>query len=89
MTCYMAAGCLTRHMRASDVKNAGTDSNVFVRLFGTAKGSGSIRLAAHATTTARLFLRGQADAFTLFLENIGDLTRVSVWTDGRNLSDQV
>ena len=72
----------------SDVKNAGTDSNVFIRMFGTARGTGSIRLAAHATKTNRLFLRGSTDNFTLYQIDVGDLNRLAVWTDGRNLSDQ-
>lgn len=72
----------------SDVKNAGTDSNIFIRMFGTARGTGSIRLAAHATKTNRLFLRGSTDNFTIYQIDVGDLNRLSIWTDGRNLNDQ-
>ncbi|EKX43117.1 hypothetical protein GUITHDRAFT_163929 [Guillardia theta CCMP2712] len=72
----------------SDVKGAGTDSNVFLRMFGSKKNTISIRLSSHAVHTTRLFLRGQSDLFTLFLPDIGLLNKVCVWTDGQNLSDQ-
>ncbi|KAJ1482788.1 Lipase/lipooxygenase, partial [Baffinella frigidus] len=72
----------------SDVKGAGTDANVFIRIFGTIRTSPSIRLAAHALCTTRLFLRGQNDKFRVFLPDVGFITKISLWTDCRNLSDQ-
>jgi hypothetical protein len=32
---------------------------------------------------------GQTDTFTVMQTDVGDLNRLSVWTDGRNLTDQV
>lgn len=75
-------------VKTADVRNGGTDSNVFIRLFGTLRNSPSIRLAAHAVTTSRLFVRGQTDRFKLFLPDLGLPVRLSVWLDGRSLNDQ-
>ena len=61
---------------------------MFLRIFGTSRATTSLRIAAHATQTNRLFLRNSTDTFALYERDVGDITRLSVWVDGRNLSDQ-
>jgi hypothetical protein len=71
----------------SDIKDAGTDANVFLRIFGTARNTGSLRLASHAPITTRLYMRGSVDRFIVGAADVGAPNKVSLWTDGRNASD--
>lgn len=59
-------------MTTSDIKNAGTDANVFVTLYGTKDSSNKIPLKGKGN----LFEKGNTDRFIVTTENIGALTKI-------------
>lgn len=64
-------------------RGAGTDASVFVEIFGDGgKSSGPLPLDP-GPSRPDAFTRGASDAFTKALPPLGDLQRLSVWTDGR------
>uniref|UniRef100_A0A3B3CLJ0 Lipoxygenase homology PLAT domains 1b n=1 Tax=Oryzias melastigma TaxID=30732 RepID=A0A3B3CLJ0_ORYME len=62
-----------------DVKGAGTDSNVFITIYGVNGDSGRRELKKKFRN---LFERGQTDSFVLEMLELGDLLRVKVEHDG-------
>eukprot|EP00775_Hariotina_reticulata_P013433 gene13433-13561_t len=66
------------HVFTSDVKGAGTDSNVSINLMGVKDSSGWQELRAKHDT----FERGQEDSFILQLPDLGMLTHLGVRSDG-------
>jgi hypothetical protein len=68
-----------------DVRYAGTDANVFIRMFGSEGDSGSQRLQSKSRLR-NLFERDQTDEFSTTLEqDLGALHKVRVCTDGRGI----
>ncbi|GLC44364.1 hypothetical protein PLESTF_000049800 [Pleodorina starrii] len=65
----------------SDIRGAGTDSNVFIELHGDQGSVGQSRLE----TAANNFERGQVDNFIVKATNIGELQRVVIWHDNSGL----
>ena len=60
---------------------AGTDSNVFLILYGEKGQSGKLRLK-NSTTNANPFEKGKKDTFKVVTSNIGDITKINVSHDG-------
>ncbi|CAG9460469.1 unnamed protein product [Pedinophyceae sp. YPF-701] len=68
----------------SDVRGAGTDSDVFVNLYGSRGCSGERQLD---TGLHNDFERGQVDTFFLDTDDLGALNKVTVRTSGHGLGD--
>ena len=68
----------TLTVRTADAKNAGTEADVYVRLFGEGGDSGD-QLLARSTTNAAAFERGQEDVFWVkCARDVGKILRVEV-----------
>lgn len=67
----------------ADEKEAGTDANVFITLFGSNGDSGRRALRQRMRN---LFERGRTEHFTLELLDMGDLTHIIVEHDGKGYS---
>ncbi|KAG2499991.1 hypothetical protein HYH03_002273 [Edaphochlamys debaryana] len=65
----------------SDIRGAGTDSNVFIEMHGGLGSVGQTRLE----TSANNFERGQVDHFVVKGTNIGDVQRIVVWHDNSGI----
>eukprot|EP00878_Enallax_costatus_P043853 GHUV01051949.1.p1 GENE.GHUV01051949.1~~GHUV01051949.1.p1 ORF type:complete len:660 (+),score=218.20 GHUV01051949.1:276-2255(+) len=68
-------------VHTSDVKNAGTDAQVFVQLFGE-QGSGEAQELRSGKSSDNTFRRGGADTFNLQLPYLGPLSKLRVWLEG-------
>ena len=66
----------------SDKPNAGTDSNVYIQLFGDKNDSGKITLETSKTNKNK-FERGQTDMFEIKEADVGDLRKIKIGHDGR------
>jgi hypothetical protein len=64
-------------VRTADVKNAGTDANVYITLYGTA-GTSEERQLDDARNN---FERNQLDAFNLEMSDIGDVNKIRIRHD--------
>jgi lipoxygenase homology domain-containing protein 1 len=60
---------------------AGTDSNVFLILYGEKGQSGKLRLK-NSTTNANPFEKGKKDTFKVITSNIGDINKINISHDG-------
>ena len=68
-------------VHTGDVKDAGTQSNVSVVLFGEKGKSPKLRLDKSETYNTK-FCRDQLDIFTVYnVPHLGDLRKVQVWHD--------
>jgi hypothetical protein len=65
----------------SDIRNSGTDANVYIQLFGDKMDSGKIPLA----TNRNKFERGRTDVFEFKEANVGDLCKIKVGHDGQSI----
>lgn len=64
-------------MITSDIRNAGTDSNVFIQLFGEKNDSGKITLETSKTNRNK-FERGQTDVFEIKEADVGDIQKIRI-----------
>ena len=62
-------------MRTSDVLGAGTDANVYVKLFGELGDSGDVHLRQSVTNKSP-FQNNQTDVFNVRVLELGDLSEV-------------
>lgn len=70
-------------MKTSDEKGAGTDANVYVRLFGENGDSGDLHLKDSATNKDP-FEKNQEDEFTIpEVLSLGELVKCRVWHDSK------
>ena len=67
-----------------DVRDAGTDSNVHITLFGTKDDTGPLQLL-QSETFRNKFERGHTDVFRLEALDIGDIKKVRIGTDASGL----
>ena len=68
-------------VHTGDVKDAGTQSNVSVMLFGEKGNSPKLRLDKSETYNTK-FCRDQLDIFTFYnIPQLGDLHKVQIWHD--------
>lgn len=73
-------------VRTSNIRNAGTDANVFITLYGKAADGSSVDSGAQRLESSRNdFERGRRDEFTITCPPLGDITRCEVTTDARGL----
>ncbi len=70
-------------MRTSDIRGAGTDSNVYVDLRGAGGGSSGKQVLRNGSVDC--FERGKADVFTVAAKNLGELVELVVGHDGTGL----
>ncbi|KAG2432966.1 hypothetical protein HXX76_008694 [Chlamydomonas incerta] len=66
-------------VHTSDIKGAGTDANVCLEMFG-AKGSSGVR---ELTGKGNLFEQGKSDKFIFKMADLGDLSELEIWHDGK------
>jgi hypothetical protein len=74
----MAQNIYTIYVRTGDDTLAGTDSNVFIQLFGTGGQTDEINLPARDIFS---FEAGSVDKFILEVPDLGDLTRCCLRQD--------
>uniref|UniRef100_G3T1Y4 Lipoxygenase homology PLAT domains 1 n=1 Tax=Loxodonta africana TaxID=9785 RepID=G3T1Y4_LOXAF len=67
-------------IKTGDKKNAGTDANVFITLFGTQDNTG-ITLLKSSKTNSDKFERGSIEIFTVETLDLGDLWKVRIGHD--------
>lgn len=68
-------------VHTGDVKDAGTQSNVSVELFGDKGRSPKLKLGKSETYNTK-FCRDQLDIFTVYnIPHLGDLHKIQVWHD--------
>lgn len=68
-------------VHTGDVKDAGTQSNVSIMLFGEKGKSPKLRLDKSETYNTK-FCRDQLDIFTVYnIPHLGDLHKVQIWHD--------
>ena len=58
------------HVKTGDVRNAGTDANVFLKIFGSKGDTDSIKLRS-SDTSFNKFEKGRTDLFKLETTDIG------------------
>ena len=66
------------------VKGAGTDANVSIIVYGSNGDSGERKLDKSKTHFDK-FERGQTDVFDITAVDLGELTKVKIWHDDKNL----
>eukprot|EP00056_Hartaetosiga_gracilis_P011787 m.180988 g.180988 ORF g.180988 m.180988 type:complete len:2129 (+) comp13581_c0_seq3:61-6447(+) len=66
----------------SDLRNAGTDANVFLQIFGTEGKTDELSLRSFSNT----FERGDMDHFEVELPDIGLFTKARVWHDNKGIA---
>ncbi|XP_040192273.1 lipoxygenase homology domain-containing protein 1 [Rana temporaria] len=64
----------------SDVKNAGTDANILLQIFGQKGKSDELRLDNNSDN----FETGQTDKFMIELPDLGALYKIRIWHEKRN-----
>lgn len=70
-------------------RNAGTTSNVFVKIYGTEGILESVNLTANSPPGRKMFARGNIEKFVFHLENsLGVVVKIELWHDnsGKNSS---
>lgn len=72
------------HVHTGDVSNAGTNSNVFICLYGEFGDSGERKLDKSETHMDK-FERNNEDIFSFNCVNLGPLSKVKVWHDNSGL----
>ncbi|KAL7975753.1 hypothetical protein Chor_001243, partial [Crotalus horridus] len=70
----------TVRVKTGDKKNAGTDSNVFIVLYGSKDDTGTIFLKASKTNRNK-FERDKVDVFTVECVDLGDLKKIKIGHD--------
>ncbi|XP_075267211.1 lipoxygenase homology domain-containing protein 1 [Opisthocomus hoazin] len=72
----------TVKVKTGDKKNAGTDANVFITLYGTKDDTGTVSLKASKINKNK-FERGKVDEFTVESVDIGDLKKIKIGHDNK------
>ncbi|XP_072269601.1 lipoxygenase homology domain-containing protein 1 [Pyxicephalus adspersus] len=75
----------TVKVKTGDKKNAGTDANVFIILYGEKDDTGLMNLKASKTNKNK-FERGQTDVFTVEAVDIGSLKKIKIGHDNKGPS---
>nr|XP_009664467.1 PREDICTED: lipoxygenase homology domain-containing protein 1 [Struthio camelus australis] len=75
----------TVKVKTGDKKNAGTDANVFITLYGSKDDTGIVSLKASKTNKNK-FERGKVDEFTVESVDIGDLKKIKIGHDNKGSS---
>ncbi|XP_062369972.1 lipoxygenase homology domain-containing protein 1 [Cinclus cinclus] len=72
----------TVKVKTGDKKNAGTDANVFIILYGSKDDTGIVSLKASKINKNK-FERGKVDEFTVESVDIGDLKKIKIGHDNK------
>ncbi|NXF11356.1 LOXH1 protein, partial [Smithornis capensis] len=75
----------TVKVKTGDKKNAGTDANVFITLYGSNDDTGIVSLKASKINKNK-FERGKVDEFTVESVDIGDLKKIKIGHDNKGNS---
>ncbi|NWV97363.1 LOXH1 protein, partial [Machaerirhynchus nigripectus] len=76
----------TVKVKTGDKKNAGTDANVFITLYGSKDDTGIVGLKASKINKNK-FERGKVDEFTVESVDIGDLKKIKIGHDNKGNSN--
>uniref|UniRef100_A0A8C0AX22 Lipoxygenase homology domains 1 n=1 Tax=Buteo japonicus TaxID=224669 RepID=A0A8C0AX22_9AVES len=77
----------TVKVKTGDKKNAGTDANVFITLYGSKDDTGMASLSLKASKINKnKFERGKVDEFTVESVDIGDLKKIKIGHDNKGNS---
>ncbi|KAL9978718.1 hypothetical protein ACROYT_G016268 [Oculina patagonica] len=83
---FMSRPCLYHlAIKTGDEKNAGTDSSVWVQVYGDKGDTGHVQLKKSGMME-NLFERGQTDYFTLEAGDVGKIEKLRVGHDGRGVA---
>ena len=69
----------------SDIKNAGTDANVHIQVFGTKSATGIIQLDNKINDDKNLFETGSCDLFDKNLPDIGKPVKIKIGHDNKGM----
>lgn len=69
------------HVKTGDVRGAGTDANVFLKIFGTKADTDSIRLRS-SESGGNKFEKGRTDIFKIDATDIGKIKKIKIGHDG-------
>ena len=72
-------------VKTGDIKNAGTDADVTLKMFGQKGDSGSIVLK-HAENKGDKFERGRIDLFKIEADDIGKIDRIKIGHNGKGVA---
>lgn len=72
-------------VKTGNVRNAGTDANVFCTIVGTNGDTGERALTRSKNHRMNKFERNHTDLFDLEAVDLGDLTRLKIWHDNKGL----
>ncbi|KFP75955.1 Lipoxygenase homology domain-containing protein 1, partial [Acanthisitta chloris] len=75
----------TVKVKTGDKKNAGTDANIFITLYGSKDDTGIVSLKASKINKNK-FERGKVDEFTVESVDIGDLKKIKIGHDNKGNS---
>ncbi|XP_069736464.1 lipoxygenase homology domain-containing protein 1 [Phaenicophaeus curvirostris] len=76
----------TVKVKTGDKKNAGTDANVFITLYGSKDDTGTVSLKASKINKNK-FERGKVDEFTVESVDLGDLKKIKIGHDNKGNSN--
>ncbi|XP_053910565.1 lipoxygenase homology domain-containing protein 1 [Cuculus canorus] len=76
----------TVKVKTGDKKNAGTDANVFITLYGSKDDTGIVSLKASKINKNK-FERGKVDEFTVESVDLGDLKKIKIGHDNKGNSN--
>ncbi|RDD42008.1 Lipoxygenase homology domain-containing protein 1 [Trichoplax sp. H2] len=71
-------------VKTGDVRNAGTDANVFIQIFGAKDDTGRVRLK-QSLNTSNKFERNRIDKFIIEAAQIGKIEKIIIGHDGKGL----
>uniref|UniRef100_A0A8C6YX29 Lipoxygenase homology PLAT domains 1 n=1 Tax=Nothoprocta perdicaria TaxID=30464 RepID=A0A8C6YX29_NOTPE len=73
-------------VKTGDKKNAGTDANVFIILYGSKDDTGMSTILKASKSNKNKFERGKVDEFTVEAVDIGDLKKIKIGHDNKGSS---
>ncbi|KAL8614278.1 hypothetical protein ACOMHN_007616 [Nucella lapillus] len=69
------------NVKTGDVRNAGTDANVFLKIFGSKGDTDNLKLRSSETTSNK-FEKGRTDLFKLDTTDVGKIKKIKIGHDG-------
>jgi lipoxygenase homology domain-containing protein 1 len=70
--------------KTGDIRSAGTDARVYLRIYGEKGDTGRLRLK-RSNDSSKMFERGQIDEFVLENEDLGKIEKIEIGHDGRGV----
>jgi lipoxygenase homology domain-containing protein 1 len=70
--------------KTGDIRGAGTDARVYMRIYGEKGDTGRVRLK-RTKDSSKMFERGQIDEFVVESEDLGKIEKIEIGHDGRGV----